>query len=78
MPHYEFICHECNKVFSRILSLVDYEEGDIRCPNCGSTNVEQCWSAFTALTSRRAPNGSKLESGQLEIGLAAKRSEEHL
>ena len=54
MPHYEFICHDCNKVFSKILSLIDYEEGDVRCPNCGSTSVEQCWSAFSVLTSKKS------------------------
>jgi len=26
MPHYEFFCHECKKLFAKILSLVDYEE----------------------------------------------------
>ena len=54
MPHYEFICHSCKKVFSKILSLVDYEEGDVRCPNCGGQDVEQCWSAFNALTSKKS------------------------
>ena len=27
MPRYEFFCLNCKKLFSRILSLVDYEEG---------------------------------------------------
>ena len=54
MPDYEFICHDCKKVFSKILSLVDYEEGDIPCPKCGSTNVEQFWSVFSALTSKKS------------------------
>src|ERR1019366_8730215 len=26
MPHYEFYCHACKKLFSKILSLVDYEK----------------------------------------------------
>lgn len=66
MPHYQFVCRRCKKVFSQILSLVDYEagdvysptadynEGDVRCPNCGSKDVEQCWSALSALTSKNA------------------------
>ena len=53
MPHYEFFCHNCKKLFSRILSLVDYEEGEVLCPHCGSQNVEQCWSAFNAITSKK-------------------------
>jgi uncharacterized Zn finger protein (UPF0148 family) len=66
MPHYEFACRSCKKVFTQMLSLVDYEEGDVYCPkvdyregdvwcpNCGSKDVEQCWSAFDALTSTKA------------------------
>ena len=29
MPHYEFFCHECKKLFAKILSLVDYGEGEV-------------------------------------------------
>src|SRR5712664_838108 len=47
MPHYEFFCPDCNKFFDKILSLVDYEEGEVQCPHCGSKNVEQRWSAFS-------------------------------
>jgi len=65
MPHYQFLCRSCKKVFSHILSLVDYEEGDVYCPtvdykegdvccpNCGSNDVAQCWSAADALTSKK-------------------------
>lgn len=54
MPHYEFFCHNCKKLFSQILSLVDYEEGEVLCPHCGSKEVEQRWSAFSAITSRKS------------------------
>jgi putative FmdB family regulatory protein len=54
MPHYEFFCHNCKKLFSKILSLVDYEEGEVLCPHCGSKEVEQCWSAFSAITSKKS------------------------
>ncbi len=33
MPHYEFFCPDCNKFFDKILSLVDYEEGEVQCPH---------------------------------------------
>ena len=29
MPRYEFFCRTCKKLFSTVLSLVDYEEGEI-------------------------------------------------
>jgi putative FmdB family regulatory protein len=54
MPHYEFFCHACKKTFSKILALVDYEEGEVLCPQCGSKNVEQRWSAFSAITSKKS------------------------
>ena len=54
MPHYEFFCHGCKKFFDKVLSLVDYEEGDVVCPHCGSKKVEQRWSAFSAITSKKS------------------------
>ena len=54
MPHYEFFCHACKKSFSKVLSLVDYEEGEVLCPHCGSKEVEQCGSAFSVITSKKS------------------------
>ena len=54
MPHYEFFCNDCKKLFSKILSLVDYEKGKVVCPHCRSNNVEQRWSAFTVITSKKS------------------------
>jgi putative FmdB family regulatory protein len=54
MPHYEFFCHNCKKLFSMVLSLVDYEEGEVLCPLCGSKKVEQRWSVFSVITSKKS------------------------
>ena len=54
MPHYEFLCHNCKKLFSKILSLIDYDEGEIPCPYCCSKEVEQCWSVFSTITSKKS------------------------
>jgi putative FmdB family regulatory protein len=54
MPHYEFFCHDCKKLFSKILSFVDYERDEVMCPKCGSKNVEQRWSAFSVITSKKS------------------------
>jgi RNA polymerase subunit RPABC4/transcription elongation factor Spt4 len=35
------------------LALIDCEEGEVTCPHCGSHEVEQLWSDFSALTSRK-------------------------
>ena len=54
MPLCEFYCRACKKFFSQVLKLIDYEEGDIVCLHCGSKEVEQRWSAFSAITSRKS------------------------
>jgi len=54
MPHYEFFCHNCKKFFSNVLALVDYEEGEVVCPHCGSKNVEQRWPTFTVSTGKKS------------------------
>ena len=54
MPRYEFFCHNCKKLFSKLLSLIDYEEGDVVCPQCGSKEVEQCRSAFSSHASKKS------------------------
>ena len=54
MPQYEFFCHACKKTFSKVLTLAEYEEGNVLRPHCGSNNVEQAWSAFYAITSKKS------------------------
>jgi putative FmdB family regulatory protein len=54
MPHYEYFCHDCKKFFSKILSLVDYEVGDVLCPKCGGKNVEQRLSPVTVIASKKS------------------------
>jgi putative FmdB family regulatory protein len=54
MPHYEFFCHACKKTFSKVLTLAEYEQGEVICPDCGSMEVEQSWSAFSAITSKKS------------------------
>ncbi len=54
MVHYEFFCHACKKSFSKVLSLVDYEEGAVLCPHCRSKEVEQQGSAFSAITPKKS------------------------
>lgn len=54
MPHYEFFCQDCQKTFSKILTITEHEKEEIACPQCGSKNIEQCWSAFSAVTSKKS------------------------
>ena len=54
MPHYEYLCLACNKKFSQVLSLAEYEKAKVKCPKCGSAKVEQQWAAFYATTSKKS------------------------
>ena len=54
MPQYNFFCRSCNKEFSKILTISDYEKGPIVCPHCKSKDIEQRWAAFYAVTSKKS------------------------
>ena len=54
MPHYEFICNSCHKTFLMTLTIAQHDADKMVCPHCGSREVEQCWSAFSAITSKKS------------------------
>lgn len=54
MPRYEFYCKDCKKPFEIILSLHEYEVGEIKCPTCGGKHVQQEAAAFFAVTSKKS------------------------
>ena len=41
MPEYDFVCKDCKKPFSKVLTLAEYEKGKFTCPRCGSPKVER-------------------------------------
>ena len=54
MPGYDFKCEKCGKKFSFTISISEYEEKKIRCPNCKSVKVRQQISRFQIKTSRKS------------------------
>ena len=54
MPQYNFLCWTCNKEFSKIVTLSQYEKGGIVCPHCKAKDVEQRWAALWAVTSKKS------------------------
>jgi putative FmdB family regulatory protein len=54
MPHYEFLCNACKKPFSKILTIAEHDAEKTACPHCGSHEVGQSWSAFSAVTSKKS------------------------
>lgn len=54
MPNYEFVCKDCKKPFSVIITLGEYEKGRVACPKCKSRKVEQKPAAFFAVTAKKS------------------------
>jgi putative FmdB family regulatory protein len=54
MPVYDYICNDCNKSFETVLTLGEHDAEKIKCPKCGSKNVEQEMAAFFAVTSKKS------------------------
>ena len=54
MPTYDFKCEKCNKKFTLIISLSEYEKKKFRCPKCKSTRVKQQISSFQTVTSKKS------------------------
>ncbi|MBV8477010.1 MAG: zinc ribbon domain-containing protein [Acidobacteria bacterium] len=54
MPFYDYLCNDCHKEFETILTLDQHDRQQIKCPKCGSKNVEQEVAAFYAVTSKKS------------------------
>jgi putative FmdB family regulatory protein len=54
MPVYDYVCKDCRKTFERILTLHEHDSEQMRCPHCGSKNIEQEAAAFYAVTSKKS------------------------
>ena len=53
MPVYDYLCLDCHKHFELTLTLKEHDEV-IKCPKCGSTNVEQECAEFFAVTGKKS------------------------
>jgi putative FmdB family regulatory protein len=54
MPSYAYVCRACNKSFTVMLTLAEYEKGGVTCPTCKSKKVEQKPAAFFAVTAKKS------------------------
>jgi len=54
MPQYEYVCKGCEKTFSLIMTLAEYDKGKVACPKCKSKKVEQKLAPFFAVTSKKS------------------------
>ena len=60
MPQYEYLCKKCNKTFSMIMTLAEYDKGKVACPKCKSKKVEQQVASFFTVTSKKSREGQWL------------------
>ncbi len=54
MPQYEYVCNKCNKTFTLIMTLAEYDKGKAACPKCKNKKVEQRVSTVFAVTSKKS------------------------
>jgi putative FmdB family regulatory protein len=54
MPTYEYKCMDCGKESELYLSIDEHDRGNLQCPACKSTRMEQLISAISAKTSRKS------------------------
>ena len=55
MPTYEFYCKECNKSFTIILSISEYEKKKYSCPKCkDKKKLKQQITSFQTVTSKKS------------------------
>jgi len=53
MPVYDYVCNDCHKPFELVLTLQEHDKV-IKCPACGSKNVEQEVTAFYAVGGKKS------------------------
>jgi putative FmdB family regulatory protein len=59
VPHYDFLCQSCKRLFSKTLTLSEYEQAVLNCPFCGTDEVAQGrWIAFHSCVPARVPQHS--------------------
>lgn len=54
MPTYEYLCKDCHEAFAKTLTLAAHDKDPITCPKCGGKNVEQEFTTFYAVTSKKS------------------------
>lgn len=54
MPEYEFECKQCKKVFTLVMRISERAAAKIRCPGCGSEEVEALMQPFIARTAKKS------------------------
>lgn len=54
MPTYEYVCSDCGKKFSAIMTVSEHDKGRVVCPGCKGRKVSQRFSTVFTKTSRKS------------------------
>lgn len=54
MPAYDYVCKDCKKTFTLIMSLAEYDKAKPVCPKCASKHVEQKPATFFAVSAKKS------------------------
>ena len=54
MPLYEYLCSNCQKLFSEVLTIKEHDTKKIRCPKCQSDRVEKVIEPVSVVTSKKS------------------------
>ena len=54
MPTYDFYCEKCDKSFTIIISISDYEKKKFNCPKCKGKKLKQRVTSFQTVTSKKS------------------------
>ena len=57
MPMYEFLCEDCNRVFSFLARTPDAAKRKPACPKCGGRRMSKLFSRFATGRRQSAPRG---------------------
>jgi putative FmdB family regulatory protein len=54
MAEYDFECRNCKKTFTLFMRVTERMKTTVRCPGCGSEDVEPLMQAFSAKTAKKS------------------------
>ena len=53
MPLYEYVCDNCGKSFTELMTITEHGKKKLHCPKCASKQVRQVILPFTPITARK-------------------------
>jgi putative FmdB family regulatory protein len=54
MPVYEYRCNKCRRAVTVTMSIGRHEKGKVKCPRCGSHDLQPLLSTFLSQTAKKS------------------------